>query len=732
MEKILFIAEKPDVGKELAKYFGTNTKMRNGYIESDNYIFTWGFGHILELVMPEEYNKKYKKWIVEDLPIIPNKYKHKVSSGKKEQFNILKSLIHRNDVSEIVNACDADREGELIFRLIYYYSLPPKEKKVTRMWFDTKEKSELIKSFENRMSLNSYNQIYEEAITRSIIDWSMGINFSRLYSVLYPDVYSVGRVQTPTLKLIVDREMEIKNFIPKDYYVIEGFFENQKTEMYFDNKVSNTAIYDLEKGKNIYEDLNKSVEKGIIDKIDKKRETKIAPKLYDLSALQQDANKKFGYSPKETLNIAQELYEKKKLLSYPRSDSRYLKNAMKSEIISIFNGIAKTIPNEIINEIKENNLEFNNRNFNDKKVDGHRAITPTASSRNIRTLSIKEKNIYTLVANRFLEQYLGDYIYNLTKVYIKFEGYDFYTKASQNVNLGWKKVSSKTNENYLPTDWLENKEVEKTDIILQSKKTKPKARYTGQSILKTMKKYNLGTPATQADIIEKLKQKKYIVNKKKEFVALEKGIILINDIVDEKIKSVELTKQMEGQLKLIRKGEFTRNEYIENVHEYVKEVINNTEVNNELKSILNKQVNTTYNNEVIGICPICGSEVVDIKSNYFCSNNECKFALWKNDIIFKKFKNTITLSRAKTILKNRKVKIKNVGVFNLIINDKDSKYLTSWKIDFENNNKKWDKLYLIFYYYFFNKILVSFFFEGIDPAKITFSSITRPGNAIIL
>jgi len=660
MKKILFIAEKPDVAKELAKYFGKNPLKRNGYFECENYVFTWGFGHILELVMPEEYNKKYKKWILEDLPLIPNKYKHKVSAGKNEQFNILKSLIHREDISEIVNACDADREGELIFRLIYYYSRPPKERNVSRMWFDTKEKSELIKAFKQRKEMKEYNNLYEEAITRSIIDWSMGINFSRLYSILYPDVYSVGRVQTPTLKLIVDRELEIKEFVPVDYYLIEGIFENQKTTLYFDNKVSNTAIYDLKNGENIYEVLKESNEK-----------------------------EKFGYSPKETLNIAQDLYEKKKLLSYPRSDSRYLKNAMKSEISSIFNGISKMINNEVISEIKEKNLAFSSKNFNDKKVEGHRAITPTATSRNINSLNIKEKNIYTLVANRFLEQYMGDYIYDLTKVYIIFESYNFYTKASQNVYLGWKKVDSKTTENYLPNDWVEKKKINKTDILLLDKKTKPKARYTGQSILKTMKKYNLGTPATQADIIEKLKQKKYVNNKKKEFVALEKGIILINEIVDDKIKSVELTKQMEEQLKSIRKGDFTREEYINQVHKYVGDVIKNTEVNNDIKQILNKQENRTFNNEVIGKCPICGSSVLDIKSNYFCSNNECKFALWKNDIILKKFKQTITKSRAEKILKNKEVIVKNVGKFILVINDKNSKYLTSWKIEFDEtkNNK---------------------------------------------
>ena len=680
--KKLFIAEKPDVGKELSKYFGKNTKKTNGYIEGDNYIFTWGYGHILELIMPNEYNEKFKKWRLKDLPLIPPKYKHKVSDGKKEQFKIIKNLIHRKDVDEIVNACDADREGELIFRLIYYYSRPSKETKVTRMWFDTKEKSELIKAFDNRKIIDEFDNLYDEAVTRSIIDWSMGINFSRLYSILYPDTYSVGRVQTPTLKLIVDRELERKNFKPKKYYEIRGVFEKQKAKLYKDGKVSNTKLFDLEKSKLLFNKLKESNSKALIKKLDKKRKRKKAPRLYDLSSLQQAANKRYNYSPKSTLNTAQRLYEKHKLLSYPRSDSRYLKNAMKGEISSIFNGIEKTIGNKITNEIKTSNLKFSSKNFNDKKVDAHRAITPTASTKDINRLSNREKNIYKLVANRFLEQYMGDYLYDLTKAYIVFEENNFYTKSSQDVNLGWKKVDSKTKENSLPKTWEEGKLIKKDDMILYKKKTKPKPRYTGQTIIKSMKKNNLGTPATQADIIEKLKKKKYIQKRKKRFVALEKGIILINEIVDDKIKSIELTKSMETQLKAIRKGEYTRDEYIEKVHSYVTSVINNTEVNNKLKNKLYKNSERNYNKEKIGKCPICESSVFESKINFYCSNNDCKFALWKKDNIWKKFNRTITKRRAKKILKNKKIKIKNIGTFNLIINPKESKYLTSWDIDF--------------------------------------------------
>lgn len=682
--KKLFIAEKPDVGKELSKYFGTNTKKKTGYIEGDNYIFTWGYGHILELIMPNDYNEKFKKWRLEDLPLIPPKYKHKVSDGKKDQFRILKNLIHRKDVDEIVNACDADREGELIFRLIYYYSRPPKDTNVTRMWFDTKERSELIKAFDNRETINKYDNLYNEAVTRSIIDWSMGINFSRLYSILYPDTYSVGRVQTPTLKLIVDRELEIKDFKPEKYHEIEGIFEKQKTKLYIEGKVSNTSLFDLEESKLLYTKLKNSNNKALIEKLDKKRKRKKAPRLYDLSALQQDANKRYNYSPKDTLNIAQSLYEKHKLLSYPRSDSRYLKEAMKGEIESIFNGIEKTIGSEITDEIKENNLKFSSKNFDDKKVDAHRAITPTASTKNINRLSAKERNIYKLVANRFLEQYMGDYLYDLTKAYILFEDNHFYTKASQDYKLGWKKVDSKTTENTLPMSWEEGKLIEKDDINLLKKQTKPKPRYTGQTIIKSMKKNNLGTPATQADIIEKLKQKQYIKKQKKNFIALEKGILLIKEIVDDQIKSIELTKSMEKQLKAIRKGDYTRDEYIEKVHSYVSNVIKNTEVDNKLKNKLFKTSNFKHNKEEIGKCPICDSQVFESKVNYFCSNNDCRFALWKKDIIWKKFKSTITKNRAKKILKNKKVKIKNIGTFNLVINPKESKYLTSWKIDFED------------------------------------------------
>lgn len=687
MSKILFIAEKPDVGKELAKYFGTETQQKSGYIEGKDYIFTWGYGHILELLMPHEYNKKFKKWRREDLPLIPPKYRHKVSNGKKEQFNNIKSLIHRKDVSEVVNACDADREGELIFRLIYYYSKPPEALLVSRMWFDTKEKNELIKAFKDRKPMDDFNNLYNEAVTRSIIDWSMGINFSRLYSILYPDTYSVGRVQTPTLKIIVDRELEIKDFKPEDYYEIDGYFDEQKTKLFFDKKVSNNGIYDLEKGKKIFKILSESSNKGIIDKINKKRKRKSSPRLYDLSTLQQDANKRYGYSPKETLNIAQSLYERHKLLSYPRSDSRYLKKAMMPEIPSIFNSIATLINNEVTKEIQENKLSFHQKNFNDAKVDAHRAITPTATKKPLNKLSYKEKNIYLLVANRFLEQYLGDYVYNLTKVYIKFEGYDFYTKASQDVDLGWKKVDSKTQESTVPTEWVEGIEVTKTNMELLKKQTTPEPRYTGQTIIKAMKKYNLGTPATQADIIEKLKQKQYITKKGKNFIALEKGIVLIKKIVDDKIKSVELTKTMENQLKAIRKGAYTREEYIDQVHDYVRGVIEETSVNEELFSSLQKNNNFSSNRSSIGNCPICNSKVYEGKVNFYCSSQSCKFALWKNDNIWKKFKKSITKNRATSILKNKKIFIKGIGTFNLIINPKDSKYLTRWDIEFDNNKK---------------------------------------------
>ncbi|MGM0411235.1 MAG: DNA topoisomerase [Bacillota bacterium] len=692
MKKILIIAEKPDSGKKIANILGKNLKNKGNYLESEKFIFTWAIGHLLELYMPDDYNKDWKKWEIKHLPFAIKNYKIKPSSNTKSQYNSIKKIIRKKEIGQIINACDSDPEGELIFwEIIDDLNLDIDKYKMKRMWYSSLSKKEIKTAFNNAKPLDQYKDIYESSKSRSIADWIVGINLTRLYTLKLGETFSVGRVQTPTLNFVIKKEKEIKNFKSQNYWNIYATFENIKGILYFDNKVSNNDILEKKKANKILKQI-KNQKDCIIEKIEKRKKSIPPKKLYDLKTLQGDANKIYGYTIKETLQIAQRLYEKYNILSYPRTDSRYLKDSQKDEINKILKVAIKNI--NYINEI--NLLEFRKENFDDSKVTGHYAIIPTATEYKIEKLTEKEKNIYELVVNRTLSQCLKNYEYENTKVYIKNNNYKFYIKGKKINSSGWRKLDKSLKNqknNIVPNTWKKDKPLKIKKSIIKEKSTRPSNRYTEKTLQEKMAKNNLGRPSTQADIIEKLKKREYIKSTGKYLKGTLKGSLLIK-VVHSLIKKPKITKQMEKALEQIKKGEMNSKTYIQKTHNYVSKVISIEKNKDRIKDKeLIKKI--TNKKKTVGKCPICNNLVLENKGNFFCQSKreKCNFALWKNDKYWKKFNKTITKNRAEKILKNGSIKVANLkgkyGKFTARIKLKitpNKKWNYEWELEKTNRN----------------------------------------------
>mgnify|MGYP006429040897 CR=1 FL=1 len=692
MKKTLIIAEKPDSGKKIADILGKDLKNKGNYLESNKFIFTWAIGHLLELYMPDDYNKDWKKWEIKHLPFAIKNYKIKPNSNTKTQYNSIKKIIREKEIGQIINACDSDPEGELIFwEIIEDLNLDIDKYKMKRMWYSSLSKTEIKKAFDNALPLDQYKNIYESSKSRSIADWIVGINLTRLYTLKLGETFSVGRVQTPTLNFVIKKEKEINDFKSQKYWNIYATFENIKAILYFDNKVSNNNILEKKKANDILNKI-KNEKNCIINKFEKKQKSITPKKLYDLKTLQGDANKIYGYTIKETLEIAQKLYEKYNILSYPRTDSRYLKNSQKDEINKILKVAIKNI--NYIDEI--NLLKFREKNFDDSKVTGHYAIIPTAKQYKIEKLSEKEKNIYKLVINRTLSQCLNNYEYENTKVYIKNDNYNFYIRGKKINDIGWRKLDKSLKNqknNIVPNSWKKNKSLKIQKTIIKEKSTKPPNRYTEKTLQEKMAKNNLGRPSTQADIIEKLKKRKYIKSTGKYLEGTPKGSMLIK-VVHGLIKKPKITQQMEEALKKIKKGQMDSKTYIKKTYNYVSKVINIEKNKDRIKD--KKIIKELKNkNKMVGKCPICNNSVLENKGNFFCQSKreKCNFALWKNDKYWKSFNKTITKNRAEKILKKGSIKVANLkgkyGKFTARIKLKitpNKKWNYEWELEKTNKN----------------------------------------------
>lgn len=561
----LVIAEKPSVAISIAKVIGA-TKKKDGYYEGNGYRVSWCVGHLIQIANPESYDEKYAKWNIEDLPIIPSDYKYEVAKSTKKQFAILKKLMNDKEIDTVINACDAGREGESIFRLVYNEAKC--KKKMKRLWISSMEDSAIKEGFDNLKDGSFYDNLFESSQARAIADWLVGMNLSRLYSCLYKQNYSVGRVQTPTLAMIVKRDDEIANFKKEKYFTVEldldGF--SLSTDR-IDDKVVAEQLINL---------LGNSIE--ITDVIQKEKETK--PELpFDLTTLQRECNKYFGYSAKQTLDYAQSLYEKK-LITYPRTDSRCLTEDM---ITSTINHILGK------NDFDPERIKIV---FNSKKVTDHHAIIPTVSSskEDVSELPLSEAKVYFLIADKFHASVGYPLVENTTKVVAKFDGFEFTSSGKVIVDEGFtkylKEYVKKKNEDIVLPDVKIGDSLDIKDKEIKEKYTSPAKHFTEDLLLKAMElagndalekgveveRKGLGTPATRAGIIENLIFKGFIERDKKNLIATHKGISLVT-IVADTLKSAETTAKWEMELSDIAQGKASKKNFLEAIETEIKEVV---------------------------------------------------------------------------------------------------------------------------------------------------------------
>ena len=583
MGNVLVIAEKPSVARTIATNLGAN-KNKKGYMEGNGYIVSFAFGHLCEYVGPEAYNEAYKKWNKSDLPIIPKEWKTIVSKNKKEQFNILKTLLNRSDIEYVVNACDAGREGELIFHFVYEKAgstIP-----VKRLWISSMEGEAIKEGFIALKDGDDYENLKKAAIARAKADWLVGINGTRLFTTLYNGtLLKVGRVQSPALAMIVRRDEEIEHFKSEPFYTI-----NLKTD---DFTASSERFKDKDKAEAALKLTKKS--KAIVTKVSAENKKSQPPKLYDLTTLQRDANRMYGITAQETLDTAQSLYEKK-LITYPRTDSKYLTEDMKESAEDVMAVIIDKLIREDINDFIPNT----DRVLNSKKVSDHHAIIPTAEIEkiNIATLSEKERKILYMVSIRLLSAVSEPCHYIVTKAELDIRGLTFKTTGKVSEKLGYKRFEEILRNKYKTEDkddneddndmfcnilsLQENQVIEEYETSLHEGKTKPPKRFTEDTLLLAMEKAEssdtdserkgIGTPATRAGIIEKLVFDKYVKRNKKNLISTDLGRNLITILPDE-LKSSDLTAEWENDLTLIAKGEAYEDEFIGAIEEMVKELV---------------------------------------------------------------------------------------------------------------------------------------------------------------
>lgn len=561
----LVIAEKPSVAISIAKVIGANKK-KGGYYEGNGYRVSWCVGHLIQMANPDSYDEKYAKWNITDLPIIPSDYKYEVAKSTKKQFNILKKLMNDKEIDTVINACDAGREGESIFRLVY--DQVNCKKKMKRLWISSMEDSAIKEGFDHLKDGKDYDNLFESAQARAIADWLVGMNISRLYSCLYKQNYSVGRVQTPTLAMIVKRDDEIANFKKEKYYTVElstnGF------------TLSTDRINDEVAAEQLLNLVGDKIE--ITDVIQKEKITK--PDLpFDLTTLQRECNKYFGYSAKQTLDYAQSLYEKK-LITYPRTDSRCLTEDM---IVSAVNNILGK------NDFDTGRIKTV---FNSKKVTDHHAIIPTISSlkEDVSELPPSEAKVYFLISDKFHASVCYPLIENITKIVAEFDGFEFTSSGKVIKDEGFtkylKEYKSQNNEDTELPDVIVGGVISIEDKEIKEKFTQPPKHFTEDTLLKSMEiagndalekgveveRKGLGTPATRAGIIENLIFKGFVERDKKNLVATHKGISLVT-IVSDSFKSAETTAKWEMELSDIAQGKSSKEEFLEEIENEIKEVV---------------------------------------------------------------------------------------------------------------------------------------------------------------
>ena len=615
MKKILVLAEKPSVGRDLARVLGCKND-KNGYIEGEKYIVTWALGHLVTLADTESYDVRYKSWSMEDLPIIPTSFKTVVIKKTSKQFNIVKSQMLRNDVSEIVIATDAGREGELVARWII--DKCKAKKPIKRLWISSSTDKAIKDGFKNLKDGKQYEDLYYSAIARAEADWIVGINATRALSTKYNAQLSCGRVQTPTVAMVYKREEEIQKFIPKDYYGLT--VEGPRFNLYWvDEKSNSQSSFNKDKIEKIKEKIeNKNAE---IIKVNKSIKKQYSPGLYDLTELQRDANKIFNYSAKETLSIMQKLYEHHKVLTYPRTDSRYISIDIVDTLKDRVRAVNVSDYSKVCAKILKSNIKANKSFVDDAKVSDHHAIIPTEERVFLSELSDKERKIYDLVVKRFLSVLSSAYEYEQISIEAKIGDEKFVAKGKKIINLGWREnylnIDEEDDDNQNLPNLNERDIIKINNVRVTSGKTNPPKPLNEATLLTAMEKSNLGTVATRADIIEKIFSSFLVEKKGKDIFITSKGKQLL-ELAPEGLKTPELTASWEVKLNDIAKGKLNKDVFINEMKDYTKSII---------KDIKNNDGKFKHDNLTKNKCPECGKYMLEVNGKrgkmLVCSDREC-------------------------------------------------------------------------------------------------------------
>ncbi|WP_418222551.1 DNA topoisomerase III [Clostridium isatidis] len=636
MGKSLVLAEKPSVGRDLAKVLKCNQNKRT-YIEGNKYIVTWALGHLVGLQDPEAYDDKYKSWSMETLPMLPKNMKLTVLKKTSKQFYEVKKLLNRNDVDEIIIATDAGREGELVARWIIEKA-GVKKKPIKRLWISSQTNKAILEGFKKLKDGREYNNLYKAAVCRAEADWIVGLNATRALTCKYNAQLSAGRVQSPTLAMIVDREEEIKNFKPEDYYTL-NVKGNNFTLNWVNNK-GNSSIFNKEFADSLAAKV-KGHDGEVVD-ITKSNKKKYSPALYDLTELQRDANKFWGYSAKQTLNIMQRLYENHKLLTYPRTDSRYISSDIVPTIPERLKAIGIGEYRIYAEKLLKEGVKANKNFVDNSKVSDHHAIIPTEERGNTANLSSEERHIYDLVVKRFLSVMLPPYEYEQTNLKVLVNGEAFTAKGNITKNKGWKKLYEKDNLNEvensqeLPT-LNKGDKIKILQVNLVKKQTTPPARFDEATLLSAMENPNkyiavskdaaktlnetggLGTVATRADIIEKLFNSFVIEKRGKEIVPTSKGKQLI-ELVPAELKSPLLTAKWENKLDKISKGKEDPSTFIKEMRNYAIALV---------EAIKQENSKFIHDNQTGRKCPNCSKYLLEVKGKnsrmLVCQDRECGY-----------------------------------------------------------------------------------------------------------
>ena len=661
----LVIAEKPSVAQSIAAALGVKEK-KDGYIEGGGYLISWCVGHLVQLAEAAAYGEQYRKWSYDSLPILPQNWQYTVAADKGKQFKILKELMHRVDVSEVVNACDAGREGELIFRFVY--EVAGCKKPMRRLWISSMENAAIRSGFDNLKDGRDYDALFASALCRAKADWIIGINATRLFSCLYNRTLNVGRVQTPTLKMLADRDAAISTFKKEKYYHVRLTLSGTEA---VSEKLSDAAAADK---------LKAACETAQAECISVTREKKTVslPKLFDLTSLQREANRIYGYTAKQTLDLAQALYEKR-LLTYPRTDSAFLTDDMGGTATNIAALLCGKLP-------FMQDVSFTpdvSRTLDSKKVSDHHAIIPTLelAKTDLAALPESERNILTLAGARLLFAAAEPHSYEAVTAVFSCADNSFTAKGKSVLCVGWKDLERRyrltlkgkpdaddEDSDFVSDvpDFTEGQTFSGFSANVTAHDTQPPKPHTEASLLSAMEhagsedtnaeaeRKGLGTPATRAAVIEKLVNSGFVERKGKQLFPTKNGINLVC-VLPDNLTSPKLTAEWENTLTLIAKGNANPEDFMQGIEAMAQELVKAYPFLSEKDKELFKE-----EKPVIGKCPRCGSPVHESKKNYYCSDRDCTFTMWKNDRFFEERKTVFTPKIAAALLKSGKASVKGL------------------------------------------------------------------------